>query len=219
MLEGLSAFSLSLKVALVGTVLGAPPGILLARLLSRGRFKARSAVEAVVSLPLVLPPVLTGYFLLLLFGRNGLLGGLLESLGISIAFDWKGAAVVAAVMGFPLLVRSARVGFESVDPEIEQTARSLGAGPWDTFVHVTLPLARRGILAGLVLAFARSLGEFGATIVLAGNIAGQTRTIPLAIYRWVQTPGGGAQALALGGVSALLGLAALLVASRMEPQR
>jgi molybdate transport system permease protein len=186
-----SAVQLSLQVALTATLVSLPFGILLGRLLARRQFPGKSAVETLISLPLVLPPVVTGYLLLVLLGRRGPVGRYLEDwLGISLVFTWQGAALASAVMAFPLMVRAIRLAFAGVDPRLEQAARSLGAGRAETFWRVSLPLARRGILAGALLGFARSLGEFGATIMIAGNIEFQTQTIPLYIYSQANAPGG-----------------------------
>lgn len=189
--EEWNAVALSLRVALLATAATLPPGIAIAYWLSRTRSPLRWLVETVVSVPLVLPPVVTGFFLLVLFGRNGPIGAFLENaFGWSIAFTWIGAALAAGVVAFPLMVRAIRLGFDGIDPRLEFAAGSLGSGPVRTFFRVSLPLAMRGVVAGAVLAFARSVGEFGATIVVAGNIPGQTRTIPLAIFSHVQRPGG-----------------------------
>lgn len=186
-----NALALSLRVALVATCTTLPIAIALAYWLARTEFRGKWLIEAVVSLPIVLPPVVTGYLLLVLFGRNGPLGGMLEStLGIRVVFDWKGAAIASAVMGFPLMVRAIRVAFTSVDRRLEDASRTLGVGPWGTFFRVTLPLAKHGVWAGTLLGFARSLGEFGATIMIAGNIPGRTQTAPLYIYQAVSAPGG-----------------------------
>ncbi len=168
-------------------------------------------------LPLVLPPVVTGYLLLVLFGRRGWLGGVLEEwLGVRFVFDWKGAALASAVMAFPLLVRSIRLAFTSVDPHLEQAARSLGAGPFDTFFSVSLPLARHGVIAGSILAFAHSLGEFGATIMIAGSIPGETQTIPLLIYSELEAPGGIDRAWPLIAISIVISIAAVAAGEWLE---
>jgi molybdate transport system permease protein len=204
-----SALWLSLAVGLLACAVVAVPGVALGWLLARVRFRGKLAVDVVVHLPLVLTPVVTGYLLLLLVGRGGLLGPLLGRLGLSLAFSFPGAVLAAAVVALPLVVRSVRTAIELVDPGLEQAAAVLGAGPLRRLRTVTLPLAMPGIVAGLVLGFARSLGEFGATITLAGNIAGQTRTLPLAIFTATQTPGAEAAALRLTGLSVLLSVAAL----------
>ncbi len=199
----------TLGMAALSTLLLLPVGLALAWLLARKQWFGKSLVETLVSLPLVLPPVATGLILLKLLGRRGPIGGFLhERFGLEVAFTWIGVVVALAVMSLPLLVRSARVAFEQVPPRLEQVAATLGAGPWRVFFTVTLPLAGRGILAGTVLAFARALGEFGATIMLAGNIPGQTSTLSLAIYQSVQT-GDDQRAYALLIVSAVIAFGAL----------
>jgi molybdate transport system permease protein len=175
-------------VAALSTLVNLPFGLLLAWLLARRNWWGKSVVETWVALPLVLPPVATGLILLRLLGRRGVLGGMLQNLfGIEVVFTWKAVVIALSIMSFPLLVRSARVAFEEVNPRLEQIASTLGAGPLRVFISITLPLAARGILSGTVLAFARSLGEFGATMMLAGNIPGKTSTLALAIYQSVQT--------------------------------
>jgi len=217
------ALWLSLQVAFGATLLVAAPGIALGWLLARRRFPGRALVDALVHLPLVLPPVVTGYLLLVLLGRDSALGSLLAALGVQVPFTWLGAVLAAAVVAFPLLVRSVRLAVELGDPGLEQASRTLGAGPLRTFFAVTLPLAAPGILAGLVLAFARAFGEFGATITLAGNIPGISRTVPVAIYGALQTPGGDAMAWRLAlvcvVVAALAMLAAEIAARRMAKLR
>lgn len=209
--EEVSALRLSVTVALWALLFSAVPGVFCGWLLARRRFWGKSLLDAVVHLPLVLPPVVTGYVLLLALGRNGAVGAWLhEAFGVHIAFTRWAAALAAAVMGFPLMVRSVRLGVELVDQRLEQAARTLGAGPWRVLFTVTLPLAMPGILTGFVLAFARSLGEFGATITFAGNIAGETRTLPLALFTFTQMPGGEGPAMRLVVISVLLSLAALL---------
>jgi len=209
--EEWTALVLSARVGITATLVALPFGILLGWLLARRTFRGRMLVEILLSMPLVLPPVVTGWFLLVALGRHGVIGSALEELGIRLAFTWKAAAVASGVLGFPLMVRTIQVAIAAVDPGLEAAARVLGAGPRRVFFRVTLPLARSGILAGAVLAFARSIGEFGATIVFAGNIPGETRTLPLAIYTLLQTPGGEAAAARLGVLSALLAAAALVV--------
>ncbi|MFT3810589.1 MAG: molybdate ABC transporter permease subunit [Micropepsaceae bacterium] len=218
------AIWLSLRVALWCTVAVLPPAVLMAWLLARVNFPGKVLVDALVHLPLVVPPVVTGYLLLILLGRNGPLGAWLEDwFGIVFAFRWTGAVAASAVMAFPLAVRAIRIAIESVDPQMERAARSLGAGRVRAFLRVTLPLAAPGVVAGAVLAFARSLGEFGATITFVSNIPGETQTIPSAIYAYIQTPGGDAAALRLTIMSILLSLAALVasefLARRMHPLR
>ncbi len=204
-----SVLWLSCRVSLGALALLAIPGIAMGWLLARRDFWGKSALDALVHLPLVLPPVVTGYLLLLLLGRHGLLGSWLYDLGVRIAFDWKGAVVAAAAMSFPLLVRAVRLAIELADPKLEEAARTLGAGPLRVLLTITLPLAAPGILAGLVLAFARSLGEFGATITLAGNIPGESQTLPMAIYTFTQVPDGDASAMRLVWVALGLSLLAL----------
>ncbi len=206
-----SALALSLKTALGCLLLITGPGVALAWLLARKRFPGKTAVEALVHAPLVLPPVVTGYVLLSLLGRNSLIGGMLESLfGVRLAFTLAAAVIAAAVVSFPLLTRAARLAFELVDPKLETAAASLGASPLRTFFTISLPLAAPGLIAGMTLAFARSLGEFGATIVFAGNIQGETQTIPLAIFTHLQTPDKDAAAFTLAALSIGLSLAALI---------
>ncbi len=210
--EESSALLLSLRVALWSVALMLLPGIVCAWLLARGKFRGRLLLDVLIHLPLVLPPVVVGYVLLLMLGRRGFVGRWLhEGLGIDVAFTWKAAAIAAAVMGFPLLVRSTRLAMELVDVRIEQAARTLRAGPLRVFLTITLPLSAPGLLAGVVLAFARSLGEFGATITFAGNIEGVTRTLPVAIFTYTQVPGGDGPAMRLVVVSVLLSVIALIV--------
>ncbi len=206
----IEALALSLRVALWSVVTSLPVGLWVAWLLARGKFPGKGALNAVVHLPLVLPPVVVGYFLLVLLGREGPLGQVLDRVfGISLPFTWQGAALAAAVMAFPLMVRAMRLSLEAVDRRLEAAARTLGARPFEVFLTVTLPLMAPGILAGALLAFARSLGEFGATITFAANIPGETRTLPLALYSLIQTAGGEVQALRLATLSVLISLAAL----------
>lgn len=193
----------------LSTLLILPPGLALAWLLARCQWRGKVLVETLISLPIVLPPVVTGLVLLQLFGRRGPLGHwLLDNFGLEVAFTWKAVVLALAVMSLPLLVRAARTAFEEVNPSFEQLARTLGAGEWRVFFTITLPLARRGVLAGTLLAFARALGEFGATILVAGNIPGQTTTLSVAIYHQVQL-GQDSQAWTLAGVSALLAFLAV----------
>ena len=211
--EEVAAIRLSLRVALWAVAASLPAGIAVAVLLARGRFWGKTALEGLVYLPLVLPPVVTGYVLLLVFGRRGLLGAFLaETFGIVFAFRWTGAALASAVMGFPLLVRAVRLSVEAVDRKLEAAAGTLGAGPGWVFVTVTLPLMAPGILAGAVLAFARSLGEFGATITFVSNIPGETQTLPSAIYMFTQVPGGDAGALRLSLIAIAISMLALVAA-------
>lgn len=215
---------LSLKVAGVGTMASLPAAVAVALLLARGRFWGRSVVNALVHLPLVLPPVVTGYLLLRLFGRRGPLGLALEHVfGVVVAFRWTGAAIAAAVMGFPLMVRSIRLAIEQVDRRLEGAAASLGARPAWIVATITLPLAIPGILSGAILAFAKALGEFGATITFVSNIPGETRTLALAIYTFTQTPDGDAHVWRLAALSVAVSFAALLaseaLARRLERRR
>jgi len=201
---------LSLKVALVSVVFSLPLALACAFLLARSSFPGKTFFDAVVHLPLVLPPVVIGYALLLLFGRQGVIGALLHDwLGITLAFRWTGAALAAAVMGFPLMVRSMRLSIEAVPARLEAAARTLGASRWRAFYSITLPLAMPGIAVGVLLAFARSLGEFGATITFVSNIPGETQTLPLAIYGLTQSPGGDAAILRLCAISVAVSIAAL----------
>jgi molybdate transport system permease protein len=213
--EILGALSLSVRVAILATLANALLGIPLAYLLARRRFRGRALVDLLVTLPLVLPPTVTGYYLIVLLGRRGWLGApIYAATGWSIAFTWYAAVVAATVMALPLLVRTVRAAIDSVDRDLERAAYTLGRSEWRTALEVTLPLARNGILAGLVLAFARALGEFGATLMLAGNIPGRTATVPLAIYTAVQT-GEESVALVLVGVLTLLSCAVLVAANRL----
>ena len=208
----LEALALSLRVALWSVLFSLPVGLFIAWLLARHEFFGKGALNAVVHLPLVLPPVVVGYLLLVLLGREGPLGQALYRLfGVSLPFTWQGAALAAAVMAFPLMVRAMRLSLETVDRRLEAAARTLGARPFEVFLTVTLPLTAPGILVGALLGFARSLGEFGATITFAANIPGETRTLPLALFSMTQTPGGETQALRLAALSVLLSLAALAV--------
>ena len=221
-LEEQQIIGLSLKVAATATLFSLPPGVALAYLLSRGDFPGKGLLSGLTHLMLILPPVVTGYGLLLLFGRSGPLGAWLEPLGIVFAFDWTGAALAAAIMGFPLLVRAVQLSFDLVDPRIERAAETLGASPFIRFLTVTLPLALPGLAAGTVLAFAKALGEFGATITFVANIPGETRTLPLAIYSLTQAPGGEAAALRLVLISIGVSITALLISewgARVAAQR
>ncbi|HXJ52723.1 MAG TPA: molybdate ABC transporter permease subunit [Burkholderiales bacterium] len=206
-----TALLLSLKVAFWSVAASLPVAVALAWILSRLSFPGKSLLDAIVHLPLVLPPVVVGYFLLLAFGRRGAIGALLEEyLGITFIFRWTGAALACAVMGLPLLVRAVRQSLDAVDRGLEAAAATLGAPPLWVFASVTLPLILPGILTGMLLSFARSLGEFGATITFVSNIPGETQTLPLAIYAFTQVPGGDAQALRLCILSIVLSLAALM---------
>lgn len=214
--DELQVIWLSLRVSAVATLLTLAPGVAAGWLLARRQFPGKGLAEGVLMLPLVLPPVVTGYLLLLVLGANGPVGRLLEdALGMRFAFTWLGAAVAAAVVGFPLMVRAVRVSVEAVDAGLEDAARTLGASPVRVFFTVTLPLALPGVLSGTVLAFARSLGEFGATITFVGNIVGQTRTLPLALYTFAQTPGRETEALRLVIISSLLALLTLWASERL----
>jgi molybdate transport system permease protein len=217
----LEAIGLSLQVGFWSVVASLPIGLLVAYLLARREFRGKALLDGVVHLPLVLPPVVVGYLLLLLFGRSGPLGELIHDLfGKTVIFTWQGAALAAAVMAFPLMVRAMRLSLEAVDQRLEAAARTLGAGPFSVFLTVTLPLMSPGILAGVILAFARSLGEFGATITFVSNIPGETRTLPIALYSLLQQPGGEAGALRLMIFSVVLALAAAagseIIARRMK---
>ncbi|HRH20090.1 MAG TPA: molybdate ABC transporter permease subunit [Brevundimonas sp.] len=214
----LEIIGLSLKVATTAVLFGLPLGIGTAWVLARCQFPGRSLLSGVIHLPLVLPPVVTGYVLLLLFGRTGPIGSWLETFGVRFAFDWTGAALAAGIMGFPLVVRSVRLAFEMADPGLERAAETLGAAPAMRFLTITLPLALPGILAGGVLAFAKALGEFGATITFVSSIPGETRTLPLAIYSLTQMPGGEAAAFRLVLISTIVSILAL-VASEVLARR
>ena len=206
-----TAVALSLRVAAVSTVIALPFGIAIAMLLARGSFWGKSLLDAVVHLPLVLPPVVTGYLLLISLGRRAPLGAFLaDHFGIVFSFRWTGAAVACGVMAFPLLVRAIRLSIEAIDRRFEDAAATLGANRGWTFITVTLPLALPGIIAGMMLAFARALGEFGATITFVSNIPGETQTISAAIYSLIQVPGGDADALKLVVISVVICVAALL---------
>jgi molybdate transport system permease protein len=208
----LSVFTLA--CAALSTLIALPFGIALAWWLARGAFRGRALLETFVTLPLVMPPVATGLILLQLLSPNGALGGLLQRAGIDVLFTWRAVVIAMALMGMPLLVRTARAGFEHVDPRYESIARTLGASPFRAFISVTLPLATRSLIAGAVLAFARSLGEFGATIMVAGSIPGRTRTLATAIYAYAET-GMDRQAMALLIVSAVLSFSAVLYSNRL----
>ena len=207
----LSMLALTLRVAAVATALALPAAVALGYLLARRRFRGRALAQALISLPMVLPPVAVGLGLLLLFGRRGPLGALWRALGVELVFTWWAAALAAALVGFPLFVRACEQAFAAIDPRYERVARSLGASPLRVFARVSLPLARRGVLYGALLAFARGLGEFGATAVVAGILPGRTETLALGIWSRVQQ-GDDAGALALCGASFALALGAMLVA-------
>ena len=213
--DSISALRLSLQVAMVATALNALVGIPIAYLLARRRFWGKGLVDLLVTLPLVLPPTVVGYYLIVLLGRRGVLGAPLYDLtGWTVAFTWYAAVIASTVMALPLLVRTARAAIDSVDRDLERAAYTLGRSELRTALEVTLPLARNGILAGLVLAFARALGEFGATLMLAGNIPGRTATVPLSIYTAVQT-GESAEALGLVAVLTALSCLVLFAANRL----
>ena len=206
-----AALALSLKVSLWATLGSLLPGIAIAWVLARRRFVGHGLLNAVVHLPLVLPPVVIGYGLLVLFGRGGFIGGwLYDVFGVTLVFTWKAAALAAAVMAFPLMVRAMRLSLEAVDRGLEDAARTLGASPVRVFFTITLPLMLPGVVTGCVLAFARALGEFGATITFAANIPGQTRTLPLALYTLTQSPGGEAAAARLAVLAVVVAVAALM---------
>ena len=206
------AVSLSLRVAFWATVLSLPIGIFTAYALARWSFVGKQFLNGIVHLPLVLPPVVTGYLLLLTFGRRGPVGEFLEqTFGIIVAFRWTGAVLAAAIMAFPLMVRAIRLSIEAVDPKLEEAASTLGASRVWVFMTVTLPLILPGILAGSILAFAKAMGEFGATITFVSNIPGQTQTLPSAIYAFLQVPGGEASALRLVIIAVIIAMGALLL--------
>jgi molybdate transport system permease protein len=209
--EDLGAIALSLRVAATAVIVELPLAVLTAYALSRSRLAARVVLETVVTLPLVLPPVATGYMLLVLFGRAGPIGAVLAHAGIVLAFRWTGAALAAAVMAFPLMVRPMRLAMEAIEPEVGEAALTLGAPPLVRFFQLTLPLAAPGLAAGVVLGFAKALGEFGATITFVGAIPGETLTLPTAIYQATQSPGGERHTLALCLVSAGIAVGAVLV--------
>lgn len=207
------AVALSLQVAFWAMLASLPLGMFTAYALARWRFFGHGLLNALVHLPLVLPPVVTGYLLLIGFGRQGPIGAFLDNtFGLVFAFEWTGAALASAVMGFPLMVRAMRLAFEAVDPKLEQAAATLGAGRVRVLATITLPLALPGILAGMVLAFAKAMGEFGATITFVSNIPGRTQTIPSAIYAFLQVPGGEESAFRLIMVSVMVSIGAVLVA-------
>ena len=209
--QDISAIVLSLKVACSATLISTPFGIACGYFLAFGKARGKALVEGLISLPLVLPPVVVGYLLLLSFGSNGVIGKFLNLLGIQVVFSLTGAVIASAVVGFPLMVRSIRIGMEAVDQSYISVSRTLGAGWWDSFFTIVLPLSGRAIFAGMSLMFARNLGEFGATVILAGNIPGVTQTIPLAIYEYTAVPGGDRMALTLCLVSICLSFVILLI--------
>ncbi|WP_047539765.1 molybdate ABC transporter permease subunit [Methylotenera versatilis] len=213
----IEALLLSARVAIFCTLVICIPGVAIAWLLAKKSFIGKSLLDSVVHLPLVLPPVVPGFLLLLLLGSQGLIGKWLQAtFGINIAFTWIGAVIASAVMAFPLMVRSARLAINQVDTGLEAAAQSLGAHPLRVFFTITLPLALPGIVTGLILAFSRSLGEFGATITFVGNIEGETRTLPLAIYTYTQVPGGDMAAIRLVILSMIIALGALMISDLLE---
>lgn len=215
--EEWEVLALSLRVAVCCVMVSLPPGVGLGWLLARAEFRGKVLLDGLCHLPLVLPPVVTGYVLLLLFGRRSLLGGVLErTFGLQFAFNWKGAVLASAIVGFPLMLRAIRLAVEGVDPRLERVARTLGAGPVHAFFTVTLRLAAPGLLVGALLAFARSLGEFGATIAFVSNIQGETRTIPLAIFTYLNQPGGEHPAVRLVLISVLVSLGAMVVSETLS---
>ena len=214
--EEWTAVRLSLRVAVVATLFGLPLGLMVALALARGRFWGRSLLNGLVLLPLILPPVVTGYILLILFGRRGPIGSFLaEQFGIVFSFRWTGAALACGVMGFPLMVRALRLSIEAVDARLEDAAGTLGANRFWVFLTVTLPLIVPGILTGMILCFAKAMGEFGATITFVSNIPGETQTLPSAIYTFTQVPGGDAGAMRLTIVSVVIAMLALLASELM----
>lgn len=211
-----TAIRLSLQVSLVAMFASLPFGILIALILSRGQFWGMSVLNGIVHLPLILPPVVTGYILLLLFGRRGPIGSFLSDyFGIVLSFRWTGAALACAVMGFPLMVRSIRLSIDAVDRKLEEAAGTLGAGPVWVFITVTLPLILPGIIAGMILSFAKAMGEFGATITFVSNIPGETQTLSAAIYTFTQVPGGDEGAMRLTLVAIIVSMSALLASELM----
>ena len=210
--QELTAIALSVKVALVAALGSLPFGVACGWLLARRRFPGKALLDALLHLPLVMPPIVTGYALLIVFGTQGPVGAwLLEHLGVQFAFRWTGAALASAVMGFPLMVRAIRMALESTDRRLEAAAATLGAGPWRVFFSITLPLAWPGLVAGTALAFAKALGEFGATITFVSNIPGETQTLSSAIYGLLQVPGGESGIWRLAAVALAISLAALLL--------
>ncbi|MGH6987135.1 MAG: molybdate ABC transporter permease subunit [Caulobacteraceae bacterium] len=214
--DEIGAVLLSLKVAAVATAVGLPIALAVGYALARGRFALLPLLDAATHLPLVLPPVATGYILLLLFGREGAIGRALAPLGVVFAFRWTGAALASGIMAFPLMVRPIRLSIEAIDPEVEEAARTLGAAPIMRFVRVTAPLAAPGLAAGAVLGFAKALGEFGATITFVAAIPGATLTIPTAIYEAAQTPGAESHAVLLCAISAALAIVAVFASEAVS---
>jgi len=211
-----AALALSLQVSFWATALSLPVGILVAFALARWSFPGKQVLNGLVHLPLILPPVVTGYLLLLTFGRQGVVGQYLANWGIVFAFDWTGAALAAAIMAFPLLVRAIRLSIEAIDPKLEQAASTLGAAPGWVFCTITLPMALPGIIAGAILAFAKAMGEFGATITFVSNIPGETRTVPSAIYAFLQVPGGESSAMKLVIISVAVSMLAVLLSEALS---
>tara|TARA_R110002049_G_scaffold23781_6_gene84662 strand:- start:45758 stop:46450 length:693 start_codon:yes stop_codon:yes gene_type:complete len=209
------ALILSLWVATWAMVLALPLALWVAWVLARKDFWGKGLLSALVHLPLVLPPVVTGYLLLLAFGRSAPLGRLLDNLGLGLAFHWSGAVLAAIIMGFPLMVRAMRLAIEAVDPKLEEAAATLGAPRWSVFIRVTLPLILPGILAGAVMGFAKAMGEFGATITFVANIPGQTQTLPSAIWTALQIPGGEGQALSMAALACVVALGAVLISEAL----
>lgn len=213
------ALKLSIHVAMVAVAISLPVSICMAWLLARKAFAGKTLIETAINLPLVLPPVVTGYLLLRVFGRQGVLGQILEDwLGFRLVFDWKGAVVASAVAAFPLMVRTIRLSIAHVNRRLEDAARTLGAGPFDVFLSITMPLAWRGVASACVLGFARSLGEFGATAMIAGNIPGETQTVSLYIYTQLETPGGVDRVTAIILISIAVAACALLAGELLERQ-
>ncbi|WP_202907409.1 molybdate ABC transporter permease subunit [Sinorhizobium meliloti] len=211
-----TAVRLSLRVATVAMLASLPPALLVSMILARGRFWGKSLLNGLVHMPLILPPVVTGFALLLLFGRRGPVGAFLaENFGLVFSFRWTGAALACAVMGFPFMVRSIRLSIEAVARKLEEAAGTLGASPAWIFLTVTLPLILPGILAGMVLSFAKAMGEFGATITFVSNIPGETQTLSAAIYTFTQVPGGDAGAMRLAVISVVISMAALMLSEAM----
>jgi molybdate transport system permease protein len=214
--EEWTAVRLSLRVSSVAVLVSLPLGILVAYVLARGKFWGKSILNGIVLLPLILPPVVTGFLLLIVFGRRGVVGSFLaDYLGIVLSFRWTGAALACGVMGFPLMVRSIRLSIETVDRKLEEAAGTLGASPLWVFLTITLPLILPGIIAGMILAFAKAMGEFGATITFVSNIPGETQTLSAAIYTFTQVPGGDVGAMRLTIVAIAISFAALLASEFM----
>lgn len=209
--EEWQAVRLSLKVSTWATLLALPLGVFVAHVLARWHFPGKQVLNGLVHLPLILPPVVTGYLLLLTFGSKGPIGSVLDQLNMAIAFRWTGAALAAGIMGFPLMVRAIRLSIEAVDPKLEEAAATLGASKFWTFATVTLPMILPGIIAGAILGFAKAMGEFGATITFVSNIPGQTQTVPSAIYAFLQIPGGETAAARLVLISIAIAMGALLL--------